>query len=405
LRIKEFQALRPPAGIAGSVAAVPYDTVNSAEAAELAKGNRRSFLHVSRSEIDFPSGTDPYSDAVYARAAENLKSFQEKRILIRERSPHLYVYQQKMGEHVQSSVVACCNVEDYEKNVILKHEKTRRDKEDDRARHIKTLRTHTGPVFITYRDVPAIDAIVAKTQLRKPLFDFTAPDGIQHKVWRALSAKRLANLFAKVPVCYIADGHHRAAASARVAAELRAENPNHTGQEEYNWFLAALFPAGQLQILPYNRCVSDLNGMTEPEFLAAVRTQFDVKDGAEPAPSAPQHVSMYLAGKWYCLSWSGADSTDAISALDVSVLQSRLLDRVLGIKDPRTDKRIDFIGGIRGANELVRLVDSGRAAVAFSMYPVSVRQVMAVADSGAIMPPKSTWFEPKLRSGLLVHTF
>jgi len=405
MRIKEFQALRPPAGIAGSVAAVPYDTVNSAEAAALAKGNSRSFLHVSRSEIDLPPGTDPYSDAVYARAVENLKNFQEKRILICERRPHLYVYQQTMGNHVQNSVVACCHVEDYEKNIILKHEKTRRDKEDDRARHIRTLRTHTGPVFITYRDVPAIDAIVAKTQLRKPLFDFTAPDGIHHKVWRALSEKRLAKLFAKVDVCYIADGHHRAAASARVAAELRAENQNHTGQEEYNWFLAALFPAGQLQILPYNRCVSDLNGMSEPEFLTAVRAQFDVKDGAAPAPSASQHVSMYLAGKWYGLSWSAADSGDAISALDVSVLQARLLDRILGIKDPRTDKRIDFIGGIRGTDELVKLVNSGKTAVAFSMYPVSVQQVMAVADSGAIMPPKSTWFEPKLRSGLLIHTF
>jgi len=342
---------------------------------------------------------------VYARAVENLKNFQEKRILICERRPHLYVYQQTMGNHVQNSVVACCHVEDYEKNIILKHEKTRRDKEDDRARHIRTLRTHTGPVFITYRDVPAIDAIVAKTQLRKPLFDFTAPDGIHHKVWRALSEKRLAKLFAKVDVCYIADGHHRAAASARVAAELRAENQNHTGQEEYNWFLAALFPAGQLQILPYNRCVSDLNGMSEPEFLTAVRAQFDVKDGAAPAPSASQHVSMYLAGKWYGLSWSAADSGDAISALDVSVLQARLLDRILGIKDPRTDKRIDFIGGIRGTDELVKLVNSGKTAVAFSMYPVSVQQVMAVADSGAIMPPKSTWFEPKLRSGLLIHTF
>jgi uncharacterized protein (DUF1015 family) len=405
VRIKAFQALRPPEKIAHRVAAVPYDTVNTEEARALAAGNPQSLLHISRSEIDLPPGTDPYSNAVYERSLSNFMEFQKKRFLVRERKPHLYIYRQVMGQHAQRGIVVCCNIEDYEKNVILKHEKTRRDKEDDRAWHIGTLRANTGPVFLTYRDNPEVDTIVASVEQGKPLYDFTAPDGIKHTVWRIPSDEELVQMFRRIPVCYIADGHHRAAASVRVGNEQKAANKNHSGAEEYNWFLAVLFPATQLQILPYNRVVRDLNGLTPDSFMAAVKARFKVLENAESAPASPRHVSMYLGGKWYGINWDEPESRDVVSKLDVSVLQTNLLDVILGIKDPRTDKRIEFVGGIRGVGELVKLVDSGKAAVAFSMYPVSVEKVMAIADAGMIMPPKSTWFEPKLRSGLLIHTF
>jgi uncharacterized protein (DUF1015 family) len=405
VRIKAFQALRPPAKIAHLVASVPYDTVNTEEAVELARGNPRSLLHVSRSEIDLPTGTDPHSSPVYVRALENFTEFQKKRFLVREGKPHLYVYRQIMGNHTQRGVVACCHIEDYEKNVILKHEKTRREKEDDRTVHIGTLRANTGPVFLTYRDDVVIDALVASTEKRPPLYDFTSVDGIKHTVWRITDDAEMVGLFNRIPVCYIADGHHRAAASVRVGNENRIANPSHTGGEEYNWFLAVLFPAKQLQILSYNRCVSDLNGLTQVAFLDAVKKRFSVVRGAKQSPSEQRQVSMYLGGEWYGMSWDPIDAKDIVSNFDVSVLQSQLLDPILGIKEPRTDRRIEFIGGIRGTGELVKLVDSGKAAVAFSMHPVTVEDVMAIADAGLTMPPKSTWFEPKLRSGLLIHTF
>lgn len=404
MRIKPFQALRPEVSSAHLVASVPYDVVDTEEARALAGGNAKSFLRIGRPEIDLPPGTDIYSDAVYARGVANFRSFQQDGVLRRDDAEHLYVYRLVMGKHVQQGIVACCHVEDYETNIIKKHEKTRTDKEKDRTRYVDILNAHTGPIFLTYRDDEGIDQLVREAQTREPLFDFTAVDGVKHTIWRMPDDAGVVNSFKRIPVCYIADGHHRAAAAARVGVERRSANPGHSGNEEYNWFMGVLFPASQLQILPYNRCVRDLNGMTEAAFLAAVKERFTVRENCGMVPAGASNVSMYLGGRWYGLSWSTTDETDPVMSLDVSVLQDRLLDPLLGIKDPRTDKRIEFVGGIRGAAELVRNVDSGKAAVAFSMFPVSVNQMMAIADAGRIMPPKSTWFEPKLRSGLLIHT-
>ena len=404
MQIHPFRALRPGPEHAAQVASVPYDTVSAAEARVLALGNPDSFLHVVRPEIDLPPKTDAHSEAVYATAAANFRDFQTRGILVREDEPCLYVYRQKMGAHVQVGLVACCRVEDYERNVIRKHEKTRQDKEDDRTRHVLELNANAGPVFLTYADRPAIDARLAEIQRETPLFHFTAPDAVVHTVWRVPRGSVLADAFEAVPVAYIADGHHRAAAAARAGRTRREANPAHRGDEEYNWFLAVLFGAQQLKILPYNRCVHDLNGMREADFLAAVRERFTVAEGVPAAPPRQRQVSMYLGGRWYGLSWREPPTEDPVAALDVSILQDNLLKPVLGIDDPRTSTRIDFIGGIRGTAELEKLIDSGQGAVAFSMYPVTVAEMMAIADADRIMPPKSTWFEPKLRSGLIVHT-
>ena len=405
LRIKAFQGLRPAPAIVSEVACVPYDVVNREESAALAAGKPHSLLHVDRAEIDLPPDTDPYSDPVYAKAKENFLALQKSGALIRESEPCIYLYQQRMGSHLQTGLAAVCHIEDYEQDIIKKHEKTRRDKEDDRTRLIGTLSADTGPVFLTYRDDAKIDALVAHGQQSAPLYDFTAPDGIQHTVWRIAGGTAFVDLFASVPCSYVADGHHRTASAARVGRERREANPAHTGAEEYNWFLAVLFPASQLQILPYNRVIKDLNGRSKGDFLAAVGEAFSLKPGGSATPSRPGEIRMYLDGEWYDLAWQPAPGADPISQLDVTALQERLLAPVLGIDDPRTSKRIDFIGGIRGTDELVNLVDSGKAAVAFSMYPTTVAQLMAIADAGQIMPPKSTWFEPKLRSGLFIHTF
>ncbi len=404
MRTKPFAALRPAPEVAARLASVPYDVVDTAEARELAKGNPVSFLHVSRPEIDLPDGTDIYSDAVYTQAVKALKGLIDGGALVRDPEPAYYAYRQIMGDHAQTGIVACCHIDDYAADVIRKHEKTRQDKEDDRTRHVLELNANTGPVFLTYRDQADLDALVARATASPPLYDFVAPDAIRHTIWK-LSPEDCAAVclqFDAVPLAYVADGHHRAKAAWRAGAERRAANPAHTGDEEYNWFLTVLFPASQLTILPYNRCVADLNGLSADEFLSRVRDIFTVTEDAPAAPAASRNVSLYLGGKWYGLSWAPFDS-DPVSSLDVSVLQDRLLAPVLGIADPRTDKRISFIGGIRGTDELVRRVDSGRDAVAFSMAPVTVEQMMAIADAGQIMPPKSTWFEPKLRSGLLVH--
>ncbi|HTQ31555.1 MAG TPA: DUF1015 family protein [Opitutaceae bacterium] len=404
MRIRAFSGLVPLPAHAPEVACVPYDVVNAAEAAALAAGRPRSLLHVDRAEIDLPAGTDPYSDAVYARARENFLALQRDGVLGRETGPCLYLYQQQMGAHRQRGLVAVCHVADYDAGLIKKHEKTRKDKEDDRTRLIDTLGANTGPVFLTYRDEAAVTALVETKTKEAPLHDFTASDGIRHTVWRIAGGEDWIRAFGRVPATYIADGHHRAASAARVARLRRDRNPRHTGAEDYNWFLCVLFPASELKILPYNRIVPDLHGRSPADFLAAVKAGFGLEENAPPSPAAAGRVSMYHGGKWYGLRCPVDPQADPVARLDVSVLQDKLLAPLLGIDDPRTSKRIDFVGGIRGPDELVKRADAG-GGVAFSMYPVTVAQLMDIADAGQIMPPKSTWFEPKLRSGLFIHTF
>jgi uncharacterized protein (DUF1015 family) len=408
--IYPFRALRPPVERVAEVASVPYDVVNTEEARALAASNPLSFLHVSRPEIDMPEGTDIYSDEVYEKAAENFRKLIEECPLEVETEPSLYLYRLVMGEHTQTGIAACVSVDEYDQDLIRKHEKTRPDKENDRTRHILTLRAQTGPVFLTYRADRRIDALVAGETSGSPLYDFTAEDGVRHTIWRAPAPEPLVRAFREVPMLYIADGHHRAASASRARAALRQENPNHTGEEEYNRFLAVVFPADQMQILPYHRVVRDLNGRTPEDFLAEVGNRFDITEDANPkGPGTPGHWHMYLGGRWYGLKLTGSGlrtdaDADPTATLDVSLLQDNLLDPVLGIKDVRTDKRIDFVGGIRGTQELERLVDEGRAAVAFALYATSIEDLLRVSDAGGIMPPKSTWFEPKLRDAIVIHT-
>jgi uncharacterized protein (DUF1015 family) len=405
--IRAFNALRPPREKALAVSAVPYDVVNATEARQLAAGNPLSFLHVSRPEIDLPDGADVYSDAVYARAASNFERLKSEAPLSIEDEPGLYVYQLRMGEHAQTGIAACCSIDEYDSDIIRKHERTRKDKEDDRTRHILALRAQTGPVFLTYRGRDDINDLVIRAQQREPLYDFQAPDGVAHTIWLVDQGDRdrLIYAFREVPLLYIADGHHRAASASRARAELESSNRDHNGNEEYNFFLTVLFPADQLQILPYNRAVKDLNGMGAGEFLTRLSEKFTIAAASSPSPAEKGQICMYLEGRWQRLTIAPGTTTpiDPISSLDVSVLQDNVLDPLLGIADVRTDKRIDFIGGIRGTSALEKLVDEGRAAVAFSMYPVTVDELMAIADANEIMPPKSTWFEPKLRDGLLSH--
>ena len=404
--IRPFRALRPQPARAQAVASVPYDVVNTEEARELAAGNPLSFLHVSRPEIDLPPRTDIYSDAVYRKAVENFEKLIAEAPLEKEAEPSLYIYRLIMGQHEQIGVVAVCSIDEYDNNTIRKHERTRRDKEDDRTRHMIMLRAQTGPVFLTYRTRPEIDEQVSDVVKSDPLFDLTAADGVRHTIWRLTNPQQLINSFTSVPLLYIADGHHRAASASRARAELREQSFTHTGDEDYNYFLTVIFPDSQVQILAYNRVVRDLNGLSKQEFLNALQRQFTVTANANPAPERRGQWSMYLDGEWYGLQLS-PDATlpvGTVGGLDVSVLQDRLLDPILGIKDVRTDKRIDFIGGLRGTQELERLVNEGKAAVAFSLYPTTVAELLLVSDANEIMPPKSTWFEPKLRDGLLIHT-
>ena len=404
MRIRAFQGLIPDAVHTAEVACVPYDVVDAAEAAALAAGRPRSLLHVDRAEIDLPPGTDPYGDAVYAQARTSFLQLQREGVLVREAGPCLYVYRQQMGAHRQRGIVAVCHVEDYEAGLIKKHEKTRRDKEDDRTRLIDALGANTGPVFLTYRDEPALTALVEAKCREQPLHDFTAPDGIRHTAWRVPGGAEWVRAFERVPWLYIADGHHRAASAVRVARLRRGRNPRHTGTEDYNWFLCVIFPASELQILPYNRMVPDLNGHSPAAFLERVQAGFGLEENAPAVPAGAGRVSMYFAGRWYGLRCPADPAADPVARLDVSVLQYRLLAPLLGVDDPRTSKRIEFVGGIRGPGELVQRVDA-RGGVAFSLFPVTVGQLMDIADAGQIMPPKSTWFEPKLRSGLFIHTF
>lgn len=404
--INPFRALSPPAERVAQVASPPYDVVNTNEARAMAADQPLSFLHVSRPEIDLPENTDIYSDVVYAAAAENFRRLIEQCPLQMDDKPNIYIYQLRMGEHVQTGVAACCSVDEYDDNLIRKHERTRADKEDDRTRHTLALRAQTGPVFLTYRPHAHLGELVAAAVAGQPLHDFTAPDDVRHTVWRASHPAPIIEAFREVPLLYIADGHHRAASASRARAALRTQIPDHTAEAECDRFLAVIFPADHLQIFPYNRVVRDLNSLTPDQFLARVAGKFHVAEGTRAVPGAPGHWKMYLGRRWYDLTLS-EDVQQAnghpVESLDVSVLQDNLLDPILGIKDVRTDRRIDFVGGIRGTSELEWLVDSGRAAVAFSLYPTSIDDLLRVADAGEIMPPKSTWFEPKLRDGLLIH--
>jgi len=404
--IRPFRALRPPTERAQAVASVPYDVVNTEEARALASGKPLSFLHVSRPEIDLPDGTDIYGDAVYRKAVENFEKLIAECPLEKEAEPSLYLYRLIMGDHEQVGIVACCSIDEYDNNTIRKHERTRRDKEDDRTRHMVMLRAQTGPVFLTYRRSADIDEQVSAALTSAPLFDITAEDGIRHTIWRLAETDALVSSFDAVPLLYIADGHHRAASASRARAELRDQSFTHTGQEDYNYFLTVIFPDSQLQILAYNRAVRDLNGLSQEDFLTLIRRQFTISENAKPAPEKRGQWSMYLDGKWYGLQLSPETTLPdgVVQSLDVSILQDRLLDPVLGIKDIRTDKRIDFVGGLRGTKELERLVNEGKAAVAFSLHPTTVDELLMVSDANQIMPPKSTWFEPKLRDGLLIHS-
>jgi len=396
-----FHALRPSPGTAAEVAAVPYDVVTVDEARALAHNKPLSFLHVSRAEIDLPPDTNPYSDQVYDRAAANFALLKREAPLILESEASLYVYRLRMGAHVQTGVAACFSIDEYDRGVIKKHERTRQDKEDDRTRHMLELRAQTGPVFLTYPVSAAIDDVVGRVTMCSTLTDFVAADAIQHTLWRvpAESTAALVDAFANVRALYIADGHHRAASAARVRDKLRAR----TGPGEWDTFMAVAFPDNQMNVLPYNRVVRDLNGHSPASLLAALRQQFDVREGV-PAPARSGHVSMFLDGRWYMIDLGRApDGLAADERLDVSRLQALVLTPLLGIGDPRSDTRIDFVGGVRGTTALESQVAAGKAAVAFSMYPVGVADLMRISDAGGIMPPKSTWFEPKLRDGLLSH--
>ncbi len=406
--IRPFKALRPAPEVADKVASVPYDVVNTEEAAELAQGNPFSYLRITRAEIELDKNIDHYSDEVYARAKENLERIKAEAPLLTDEKPYFYIYKLVMGNQEQTGIAATFSVDDYNNNVVLKHEKTRKEKEDDRTKHITTTNAQTGPVFLTYKGIAAVNEIVEKVKAEKePLYDFTAPDGVQHTIWIMPDENnsKIISEIGQISNIYIADGHHRAASAARAQKVKMEQNKDHNGDEEYNFFLAVLFPGEQLKILPYNRVVFELNGFSEEEFFSKVKENFDVEENGIKEPADKRKVSMYLNKKWYTLTANNnVKTSDNIGDnLDVSILQNYLLNPVLGIDDPRTSKKIDFIGGIRGTKELEHLVDSGKAKVAFSMYPVSVDELMQISDAGEIMPPKSTWFEPKLRDGLLVH--
>ena len=408
MKIKSFKGLRPAKGEAAAIASLPYDVVNFEQACEQAEGKPLSFMRVVRSEIELPKGTEPYSQAVYDHARENFEKLVAGGHLVREDAPCMYLYRQVMGDHAQTGLVATFSAADYDADVIKKHEKTREAKENDRYMLTRTLRVNTGPVFLTVKDGTELDKIVEDKKDSDALFDFVADDGIRHTVWKIEDPAKLAKIveiFDGIPCAYVADGHHRSASNARCARFFKAENPNHTGDEDYNWFLSVVFPAGQLRILPYNRVVRDLAGNTKERFLEKLSKVCKVEKSGAKSPDGSKKVSMYIDGQWYLLSFDNTDGLDAVSSLDVALLQDRVLAPILGIGDPRTDERIDFVGGIKGTDELEKLVNSGKFAVAFSMYPTTTDQLMAIADAGQIMPPKSTWFEPKLRSGLFVHTF
>ncbi|MCF0176501.1 MAG: DUF1015 domain-containing protein [Bacteroidales bacterium] len=410
VRIKPFAAIRPPKELVEQVQARPYDVLNSIEARR--EAGEKSLLHITKPEIDFEPIADEHAPEVYDKAVENFKDWQDRGWLVQDEKPCYYVYAQTMGSRTQFGLVVCAHTDDYAEGRIKKHELTRRDKEDDRMKHVLIQRANIEPVFFAYPDQGAVDEIVSRYASTSPVYDFTAPeDGFGHRFWivdKDEDIEAITSIFAEVPALYVADGHHRTAAAARVGDELRRGNPGHNGEEEYNWFMAVVFPKSQLKIIDYNRVVKDLNGLSPEGLVEALKEDFTVTrlDGLT-APSRLHQFTMYLDGSWYVLDTRDGryDDNDPIDVLDVTILSRLVLDKQLGIKDLRTDKRIDFVGGIRGLGELSRRVDSGEMKVAFALYPVSMDQLVAIADSGRIMPPKTTWFEPKLRSGLTIHSF
>ena len=409
--VKPFRGIRPPAELVEEVESRPYDVLNSDEARAEAAGNEKSLYHIIKPEIDFPEGTSEYDPRVYQKAAENFEKFQRNGWLVQDKDEHYYIYAQTMNGKTQYGIVVGAYVNDYLTGVIKKHELTRRDKEEDRMKHVRVCNANMEPVFFAYPDDSVLDALIARCTSAKPVYDFIAPiDGFRHRFWivdNADDIKTITAEFAKMPGLYIADGHHRSAAAALVGAEKAKQNPAHRGDEEYNYFMAVCFPASQLTILDYNRVVKDLNGLTDDEFLEKLKAHFTVvpKGRLQYAPRQMHEFSLYLSGVWYSLIAKDGtyDSSDPIDVLDVSISSKYILDEILGIKDLRSDKRIDFVGGLRGLEELKRRVDSGEMKMALALYPVTMKQIMDIADSGAIMPPKATWFEPKLRSGLVVH--
>lgn len=409
--VKPFKGIRPPKEYVEQVESRPYDVLNSEEARKEAEGNEKSLYHIIKPEIDFPVGTDEHDPRVYAKAAENFQKFQDKGWLVQDKKENYYIYAQTMNGKTQYGLVVCAYVDDYLNGVIKKHELTRRDKEEDRMKHVRVNNANIEPVFFAYPDNAELDAIVARYTAQEPVYDFIAPiDGFGHKFWiidKEDDIQAITKAFAAMPALYIADGHHRSAAAALVGAEKAKQNPNHRGDEEYNYFMAVCFPANQLTIIDYNRVVKDLNGLTAAQFLDALRENFVVeeKGAAEYRPNKLHNFSLYLEGKWYSLTAKEGtyDDNDPIGVLDVTISSNLILDKILGIKDLRSDKRIDFVGGIRGLGELKRRVDSGEMKMALALYPVTMKQIMDIADTGNIMPPKTTWFEPKLRSGLIIH--
>lgn len=409
-QIRPFKGIRPPKNLVEKVASRPYDVLNSEEARTEAAGNPYSLYHIIKPEIDFEPGTNEHDEKVYAKAAENFEKFRKNSWLVQDENPLYYVYAQTMNGHTQYGLVVCASVEDYMTGNIKKHELTRRDKEEDRMKHVRVTNANMEPVFLAYPHRDDLDAIVREMTVQTPEYDFIAPDGFGHTFWLINDAdviRRISDIFSQIPSLYIADGHHRTAAAALVGNEKRLQNPNHTGNEEYNYFMAVCFPDNQLTIIDYNRVVKDLNGLSDDEFLKKLEEHFIVEKKGQKIykPQQLHHFSIYLSGNWYALTAKEGtyDDNDPIGVLDVTISSSFILDEILGIKDLRSDTRIDFVGGIRGLEELKRRVDSGEMRLALALYPVSMQQLINIADSGNIMPPKTTWFEPKLRSGLVIH--
>lgn len=407
-RIEPFKGIRPRKDLVYQLASPPYDVINSEEAKVLCEGNPVSFLHVSKPEVDLPDNIDHYADEVYAKARENFNRFLQEKIMVQDTTKNFYIYKQIWGDHVQIGLVAAASCQDYQDDIIKKHELTREDKETDRTRHLEAINANSGPVFLTYKYKDSIDVLIKKAMEMEPEYDFVKDDvrNIVYVVRDQNLIDAIKAEFAKIDYLYVADGHHRSASATNVKVKRQKENINHTGNEEYNFFLSVIFPHNQMKILPYNRVVKDLNGFSKQDFFNKISEKFDCKETDLKVPTKNTEFCMYIDGKWFLLSAKEGTfkKDDAIDALDVSILQNNLLNPILGIKDPRKEKRIDFVGGIRGTAELEKLVNNGGFVVAFSLYPTTIEQLFDVADTGNIMPPKSTWFEPKLKSGVVVHS-